>query len=185
LEDIIRQCLDGKEGAWKMLVDLFSKRIFNLAHQFAGNSQEAEDLTQDIFIKLYRSLPKYDFGRNFAAWFLTLAKNHLIDEYRRTKWEKRNRDDFDDRLRVAAAETGDPEANLAADEAKRTLWESLNLLPAETRMAVILKEIQGRKYEEVAEIMSLPVGTVKSRINRGRLQLARFILSAKERSHEL
>jgi len=168
-----------------MLVDLFSKRIFNLAYQFAGNSQEAEDLTQDIFIKLYRSLPRYGFGRNFSAWFLTLAKNHLIDEYRRTKWEKRNRDDYDDCLRAAASDTGDPEAVLAVEEARRTLWQGLNRLSADVRMAVILKEIQGQKYEDVAEIMGLPVGTVKSRINRGRLQLARLIRSDKGSSHAM
>jgi RNA polymerase sigma-70 factor (ECF subfamily) len=185
LEDIIRECLDGKEGAWKMLVDLFSKRIFNLAYQFAGNAQEAEDLTQDIFLKLHRNLDRYDFDRNFAAWLLTLAKNHLIDEYRRTKWEKRNRDDFDDQLRVTASADDGPETGLAAEETKKVLWEGLNRLSPETRMAVILKEIQGRKYEEVAEILNVPVGTVKSRINRGRVQLAGLIRSAKERSHEL
>jgi RNA polymerase sigma-70 factor (ECF subfamily) len=168
-----------------MLVNLFSKRIFNLAYQFAGSYQEAEDLTQDIFLKLHGALPKFDFGRNFAAWLLTLARNYLIDEYRRTKWEKRNRDDFDDHLRVAASAVDDPEAGFAAEEAKKTLWEGLNRLQADTRMAVILKEIQGHKYEEVAEIMGVPVGTVKSRINRGRLELARLLKAAKERSHEL
>ena len=185
LDEIIRHCLDGKEGAWNMLVSLFSKRIFNLAYQFAGSYQEAEDLTQDIFVKLYGTLPKFDFGRNFAAWFLTLAKNHLIDVHRRTKWEKRNRDDFDDQLRVIPSGTDDPEAGALLAETRKILWDGMNLLPADMRLAVILKEIQGKKYEEVAEIMGVPVGTVKSRINRGRLQLARLLKDAKEKSHEL
>ena len=185
LDEIIRDSLDGKEGAWNMLVNLFSKRIFNLAYQFAGSYQEAEDLTQDVFVKLYGALPKFDFGRNFSAWLLTLAKNHLIDEYRRTKWEKRNRDDFDDHLRIAPSGTDDPEAELPAAESRKILWEGLNRLPADIRMAVILKEIQGKKYEDVAEIMDVPVGTVKSRINRGRLQLARLLKDAKEKSHDL
>ena len=162
-----------------MLVDLYSKKVFNMAYQFAGNVPEAEDLTQDIFLKLHGALPKYDFGKNFTAWFLTLAKNALIDEYRRTKWEKRQRDDFDETLH-AAADADDPERQLAREEARKLLWAGLDALPPDMRLAVILKEIQGKKYEEVAEILGLPVGTVKSRINRGRLQLAKILRDPKQ-----
>jgi RNA polymerase sigma-70 factor (ECF subfamily) len=165
-----------------MLVDLYSKKIFNLAYQFAGSREEAEDLTQDIFIKLYGALSKYDFERNFTAWFLTLARNHLIDAYRRTKWEKRQRDDFEDHA-ASIASSDDPERGLALEETKRVLWEGLNRLPNDVRIAVILKEIQGKSYEETAEIMSLPVGTVKSRISRGRLQLAKLLRDRKESVH--
>ena len=79
-----------------MLVDAYSKRVFNMAYQFSGSYEEAEDLTQDIFIKLYNSLTKYDFSKNFSAWLLTMSKNYLIDQYRRTKWEKKKRDNFDE-----------------------------------------------------------------------------------------
>jgi RNA polymerase sigma-70 factor (ECF subfamily) len=184
LEAIIRDCLDGKEGAWKMLVDLYSKKVFNMAFQFTGSFQESEDLTQDIFVKLYRSLDKFEMGKNFTAWMLTLAKNYLIDEYRRTKWEKKSRDDFEDHLPTLAGRD-DPESGLAEEETRSLLWSGLNRLPADIRMAVILKELQGKKYEEVAEITGVPVGTVKSRVNRGRLQLAQILKDAKERDHEL
>ena len=165
-----------------MLVDLYSKKIFNLAYQFAGSREEAEDLTQDIFVKLYGSLSKYDFARSFPAWFMTLAKNQLIDAYRRTRWEKRQRDDFDERT-AAAASADDPERGLAFEETRRVLWDGLNRLPPDIRMAVILKEIQGKSYEETAEIMGLPVGTAKSRVSRGRLQLARHLRDHKESVH--
>jgi len=167
-----------------MLVDLYSKKIFNMSYQFAGSFQEAEDLTQDIFVKLHHTLTKYDFGKNFTAWFLTLAKNHLIDEYRRTKWEKKQRDDFDEHVRTAAADD-DPEHGLAEEENRKMLWAGLNVLANDMRMAIILKEIQGKTYEEVAEILGVPVGTVKSRINRGRLQLAKILRNRKERTHDL
>lgn len=165
-----------------MIVDLYSKKVFNLAFQFSGSREEAEDLTQDIFIKLYGSLSKYDFERSFTAWFLTLARNHLIDSYRRTKWEKRQRDDFETHAGTLAS-GDDPERGLALEETKRVLWQGLNLLPADVRMAVILKEIQGKSYEETAEIMGLPIGTVKSRISRGRLQLAKLLRDRKESIH--
>lgn len=162
-----------------MLVNFYARRVFNMAYQFAGSYQEAEDLTQDIFLKLYGALRKYDFERDFTAWLLTLAKNHLIDAYRRTKWEKASRDDFDERG-LAARASDNPEAGLDRDVSRRLVWESLNLLSSEVRMAVILRDIQNKSYEEIAEMMSIPIGTLKSRINRGRLQLAKILNENKE-----
>lgn len=174
LNDVIRECLAGSQGAWETLVNTFAKRIFNMAYQFSGSRQEAEDRTQEVFLKLSGALPKYDFGKNFTAWFLTLAKNHLIDEYRRTKWEKTQRDDYDERVLAQTAHDG-PEQSLVAKETKALVWEGLNRLSADMRMVIILRDLQGKSYEEVAEILSLPLGTVKSRVNRARLQLAQVL----------
>jgi RNA polymerase sigma-70 factor (ECF subfamily) len=184
IKTIVQECLEGKEGAWKMLVNTYSKRIFNMAYQFAGSYQEAEDLTQDIFLKLYNSLSKYDFKRNFSAWLLTLAKNYLIDQYRRTKWEKKTREDFNDHY-LSSEAFENPEEGLVIEENKRTIWQGINNLTSEIRVAVILRDIQGKQYDEIAEIMSLPLGTVKSRINRGRLQLAKILKEKKEIGNEM
>ena len=167
-----------------MLVNAYSKRIFNMSYQFVGSYQEAEDLTQDIFLKLYNSLAKYDFKKNFTAWLLTLAKNHLIDQYRKTKWEKKTRDNFDDYY-LTSDTFENPEEKVVKEENRKTIWEGINNLSSEIRMAVILRDIQEKKYEEIAEIMSLPLGTVKSRVNRGRLQLAKILKEKKERRNEM
>jgi len=174
LEATIRDCLDGSQSAWKALVDAFARRVFSMAYQFCGSREEAEDRTQEVFLKLHGALPKYDFGKNFTAWFLTLAKNHLIDEYRRTKWEKTQRDDFDERVLSQAAGSG-PEENLVAKETKALVWEGLNRLSADMRMVIILRDLQGQSYEEVAATLGLPLGTVKSRVNRARIQLAQVL----------
>jgi RNA polymerase sigma-70 factor (ECF subfamily) len=158
--------------------------VFNLAYQFAGSYQEAEDLTQDVFLKLYGALPKYDFAKNFTAWLLTLAKNHLIDTYRRTKWEKANRDEFDENFKAADA-VSNPEAGLTREADRKLIWESLNKLAPESRLAVILRDVQEKSYEEIAEILNLPLGTVKSRIHRARLELAEILRGRKEGSDEL
>lgn len=149
-----------------------------MAYQFCGTRQEAEDLTQDIFLKLYNSLPKYDPTKNFTAWLLTLSKNFLIDEYRRTKWEKKQRDDFDDWTLSADSRTN-PEENLIRKQNRELAWEGLNRLSSEMRMAIILRDLQGRSYEEIAEILDLPLGTVKSRVSRARLQLAQVLQDRK------
>jgi len=145
-----------------------------MAYQFCGSREEAEDRTQEVFLKLHGALPKYDFGKNFTAWLLTLTKNHLIDEYRRTKWEKTQRDEFDERVLAQAGASG-PEESLVARETKALVWEGLGRLPADMRMVIILRDLQGRSYEEIAESLGLPLGTVKSRVNRARLQLAQVL----------
>jgi len=150
-----------------------------MAFQFTGSHPEAEDLTQEIFMKVYSSLGKFDVEKNFTAWLLTLAKNHLIAEYRRTKWEKRNRDDFEKVLEHEPGRGGVEEGALQ-EENRKVLWKGLNRLPCEIRLAIILKELQGKKYEEVAEVLHLPLGTVKSRINRGKLMLAKILQEHKE-----
>jgi len=144
-----------------------------MAYQFCGRYEEAEDLTQEIFMKIYTSLSKYDEKKDFTAWVLTLAKNHLIDVYRKTRREKSLRDELDEHLQVAL--TPGPEAELVAAQERQSLWRGLGQLSPEIRLAIILKEIQGKSYEEVATIMNIPVGTVKSRINRGKIQLARLL----------
>jgi len=175
VKEIIQNCLKGETGAWKMLVDLYSKRIFNLAYQFAGSYQEAEDLTQDIFFKLYSSLKKYNFNRDFTAWFLTLARNHLIDEFRRTRLEKSQRTDFEG-LTLSAAESHDPEHHYLNLEKTELVRQALQQLSPDLRTVLVLREIQGFSYEEIAARLKLPLGTVKSRVNRGRLQIAGAIL---------
>ena len=166
-----------------MLVDAYSKRVFNMAYQFSGSYEEAEDLTQDIFIKLYNSLTKYDFSKNFSAWLLTMSKNYLIDQYRRTKWEKKTRDDFNE-FNLASSETENPEYSFSQEENKKLVWQGFNFLSADLRMAVILRDIQGKKYDEIAEILDIPLGTIKSRVNRGRLQLAKILKENKEKGEE-
>lgn len=178
MNEIVRECLEGRQGAWETLMNTYAKRVFNMAYQFCGNREEAEDLTQDIFLKLHHSLSKFDFQKNFTAWLLTLSKNYLIDEYRRTKWERTQRDEFDERVLAQSTLSG-PEDNLARKETQALIWEGLNHLSSEMRMAVILRDLQGRSYEEMAEILDLPLGTVKSRVNRARLALAEVLKDRK------
>ncbi len=167
-----------------MLVNAYSKRIFNMAYQFTGTYQEAEDMTQEIFLKLYTSLTRYDFEKNFNAWLLTLAKNYLIDNYRKTKWEKKTRDDFNEHY-LRAEPSSSPEAGIQERENKEFLWKGLNQLSSEVRMTVILRDIQGKRYDEIADIMNLPLGTVKSRVNRGRIQLAKILRQEKENTDDM
>ncbi|HRD01257.1 MAG TPA: RNA polymerase sigma factor [Candidatus Saccharicenans sp.] len=175
VKELVQECLQGETGAWKMLVDCYSKRIFNLAYQFAGSRQEAEDLTQEIFLKLFRSLSKYDFERDFTAWFLTLSRNYLIDEFRKRKAEKSQRFDGE-ASSLPAVEKDNPEIRYLDEEKAEMVRLGLQQLPPELRMVLVLREIEGFSYEEIAREIKVPLGTVKSRVNRARIHLARIIL---------
>jgi RNA polymerase sigma-70 factor (ECF subfamily) len=171
---LISLCLEGDESAWKMIVNTYAPQIFNLAYHFTGSQEEAEDVTQEIFLKLLSSLKKYKEKMNFTAWLLTLTRNHLIDRYRREKKAKSLRQELDENF-VKETKSQSPENNLARKETQVIVWQALDQLSPEIRLSIILFDILGKTYEEVAEILNIPVGTVKSRINRGRLQLARLL----------
>jgi RNA polymerase sigma-70 factor (ECF subfamily) len=107
----------------------------------------------------------------------------LIDQYRKTKWERTKRDDFNDYYLASTFES--PENGVVRSEHKKIIWESLNHLSSDIRMVLILRDFQEKKYEEIAEIMGLPLGTIKSRVNRGRLQLAKILKEKKEKENEM
>ncbi|HZX09659.1 MAG TPA: RNA polymerase sigma factor [Acidobacteriota bacterium] len=184
IEEIIKECIKGNPRTWKMLIDTYSKKIFNLAYQFTGTYETAEDMTQEIFIKVHKSLHKFDFGRNFNAWILTLSRNFLIDHYRKTKLEKKKRTEYDERI-LDSDDHADPEKEMLKKNSQKIIWYGLKSLSSDVRMAVILRDIQGKKYEEIAEIMSAPLGTIKSRVNRGRIQLAKIIKENQGEKNEL
>ncbi len=158
-----------------MLVDLYSKKIFNLAYQFSDSPQEAEDLTQEIFLKLYQVLDKYNFERDFTAWFLTLARNYLIDEFRRTRKERLNRTDFEGAVLIAS-ESESPEIRYLGQEKGQLIRSVLQQLSPELRIVIVLREIEGFSYKEIASQLKLPLGTVKSRVNRGKIEIAQAVL---------
>lgn len=157
-----------------MIVNTYAPQIFNLAFHFTHSREEAEDLTQEIFLKLFSSLKKYRQEMNFNAWLLTLARNHLIDKYRRGKKEKSLRQELDEKT-VSELGVLSPENSLDQKEIKLIVWNAIDQLSPEVRLSLILFDLMGKTYEEAAEVLGVPVGTIKSRINRGRLQLARLL----------
>lgn len=180
--DLLKRCREGDQAAWRDLVAEHGRKVFNLAYRFVGRVDEAEDVTQEIFVKVYRSLDRFrESDGTFAAWLMTVARNHAIDRYRRRR---------DDRARLA----GDPVAlatipspeegpleGLEREERAQLVHRGLQSLPPAFREALILCDLQGSSHEEAAASLGIPVGTVKSRLNRGRLELARRLLAASAR----
>jgi len=175
-EALIQRCLRGDQAAWDRIVRLHWRRVFNVAYKFVGKHDEAEDLTQEIFIKVFRSLGTFDRRANFQTWLVSVSRNLCIDHYRSVRKERQtiDRDVDANDLSPAAAEPG-PIAALEQRDRVALLREALASLPDTLRMAVVMRDIQELSYQDIATRLDLPEGTVKSRINRGRTELARQI----------
>lgn len=173
---IIERCLQGDQAAWELIVRQYRRKVFNIAYKFVGRHDLAEDLTQDVFLKLFRSLDTFDRRANFQAWLISVSRNLCIDHYRSVRKEREtmNRDIDPADLRPVA---GDVPADLRLVERDRAqmLRAALDKLPPALRTAVLLRDIQELSYQDIARQLRLPEGTVKSRINRGRAELARQI----------
>ena len=182
---LVGRCLSGDAAAWEAIVRQYNRRIYNVCYRFAGTAEDAEDLTQEVFIKMYRTLNSYDASKGaLITWVTTIARNLLVDHFRRSKHDR-----MTDSLE--AAPPGDPEAltlgeqlpdlgpspdaGVQTQETQRVVHLALQKLSPELREAVILRDLQDLEYREIAQVLRVPEGTVKSRINRGRAELARHL----------
>jgi RNA polymerase sigma factor (sigma-70 family) len=182
---LVRRCLAGDAAAWEEIVQRYNRRIYNICYRFAGSADDAQDLTQDVFVKMYRTLNTYDLERGaFMTWVTTMTRNLLVDHFRKTKQDR-----ITDSLDAAPSEQEDalrlsdriedkgapPDASVRSRETRETVHQALQKLSPELREAVILRDLQDMDYREIATVLKVPEGTVKSRINRGRAELARLL----------
>jgi RNA polymerase sigma-70 factor (ECF subfamily) len=182
--ELIPLCLAGREEAWSELVRRHRRRVFNIAYQFVGRFDEAQDLTQDLFLKIFHSLSRYDTGRNFVFWLTKITKNLCIDHYRQRRRERELFTEGEEVLKVLESVRGDPYARVRRLERAEFLRRGLQTLSPDLRQAVVLRDIQELTYDEIATKLGIPEGTVKSRINRGRTELAR-VLNAREEEEQV
>jgi len=181
---IVRCCMDGDSGAWAELVRTHHRRVYGLCYRFTGNSADAEDLTQDVFLKIYSNLAAFDVNRgSLQVWITTMTRNLLVDNFRRTRNQRATGSldegwDGADELKPAdrlMASGPSPHERAAQKELSRMVQEALARVSVELREAVILRDLQDLDYKEIAQVLGIPEGTVKSRISRGRAELARLL----------
>ena len=182
---LVRRCVSGDAVAWQEIVQQYHRRIYNICYRFSGSADDASDLAQEVFIKMYRTLATFDMTRaSFMTWVTTVTRNLLVDHFRKGKYDR-----LTDSLDAAPASQEDgltlaeqladrgasPEAHIRSQETQRLVHEGLKRLSPELREAVILRDLQDMDYKEIAKVLNVPEGTVKSRINRGRTELARIL----------
>jgi len=175
-EALIQRCLNGDQGAWDLIVKQYWRKVFNVAYKFVGKHDEAEDLAQDIFLKIFKSLDTFDRRANFQTWLISVSRNLCIDHYRSVRKERETIDrDVDANELAPPSRDAGPMAALEQRDRVSLLRQALAALPETLRTAVLMRDIRELSYQEIADQLRLPEGTVKSRINRGRTELARQI----------
>lgn len=176
MDAVIERCLKGDQLAWASIVQQHRRKVFNLAYKFVGRYDEAEDLTQDIFIKIFKALHTFDRRANFQTWLISVSRNLCIDHYRSVRKERETIDrDVDTADLSPVSKEESPVASLEHADRVTLLREAMAALPDTLREAVLMRDIQELSYQEIADRLALPEGTVKSRINRGRTELARQV----------
>ena len=182
---LVAGCMHGDAMAWHQLVLSQHRRIYAICYRFTGSPTDAEDLTQEVFLKVYRNLASYDLGKgSFHTWLTTLTRNLLVDHFRRTR-QDRATDSLDESLsgdmdgvtlgdRLADKRAGQHE-QVAQLQLRAKVQHALKQLSPELREAVILRDLQDMDYKDIAAVLRIPEGTVKSRISRGRGELARIL----------
>ncbi|HET9698211.1 MAG TPA: sigma-70 family RNA polymerase sigma factor [Terriglobales bacterium] len=182
---LVRRCIAGDAEAWEEIVRQYNRRIYSVCYRFTGSTDDAEDLAQEVFIKLYRTLGSYAPEKGaFATWVMTMTRNLLVDHFRKTK-QDRATDSLDAGLTEEedSLSLGDkiqdqsPSADdrIQRRETQEMVQKAIQKLSPELREAVILRDLQDMDYKEIAVALKVPEGTVKSRINRGRMELARLL----------
>ena len=178
IDAIIRKMKTGDMEAWNMMIDTYSKKIYNLALNFAGNYDDASDITQDIFLKVFNNIDKFHEDKNFNSWLLKLSRNYCIDYWRKNKNHKQKlvlkENLYDDKIQGNIKTPEDSEIN---SQDIQFLRQKLKLLSPDLRALIIMRDIQNFSYQEIAENLDIPLGTTKSRINRARLKLAKIVLN--------
>ncbi len=182
---LVRRCVSGDAAAWQEIVQQYHRRIYNICYRFSGSADDAADLAQEVFIKMYRTLSTFDTSRaSFMTWVTTVTRNLLVDHFRKGKYDR-----ITDSLDATPANQEDgltyaeqlqdpgagPEARARSRESQKLVHEGLRRLSPELREAVILRDLQDMDYKDIAKVLNVPEGTVKSRINRGRTELARVL----------
>ena len=182
--EVVRRCLSGESPAWTELVRAHHRRVYALCYRFTGSGSDAEDLTQDVFLKIYANLKSFDVDRgSLQVWITTLTRNLLVDHFRRSRniratgsldegWDETGELRPIDRLEATGPSQHD---QATRRELEKMVQNALAQVSPELREAVILRDLQDMDYKEIAQVLSIPEGTVKSRISRGRAELARLL----------
>ena len=176
--ELIRRARAGDGVAWEEIVTNFSRRIFNLAYRFTSSVEGAEDLTQEVFIRIYKTLDQYDAKQgDLSNWLMRLARNLIIDDYRHRQRNPQNTmaDTVEDHTYHLRAVGTSAQKEMERRELCANVQEGIDKLPGDLRTCVILRDIEELSYQEIVDVLKIPEGTVKSRINRGRIELAKIL----------
>jgi len=176
--ELVKRCRAGDGTAWEQIVSAYSRRVYNLAYRFTSRADAAEDLTQEVFIRVYKSLDQYDARQgDLQNWLMRLARNLIIDDYRKRQRAPQDSyaDDLEDHTYHLHTTSNSVQREIERRELGKQVQRGIDRLSPDLRTCVILRDIEELSYQEIVDLLKIPEGTVKSRINRGRIELAKIL----------
>jgi RNA polymerase sigma-70 factor (ECF subfamily) len=177
---LVRRATEGDAGAFSRLVAQFQPKVLSFAMAFTSDRDEASDLAQEAMIKVYRAIASYRFESAFSTWLFRIVKNTFLDAYKSRAAKERAMETTIEGELHHLEEAALAEDRLLRAETRRGVWRALKKVPVPYRMVVVLFDIQGFPYDEIARVLDLPLGTVKSRLKRGRDALREEIFRSRE-----
>ncbi len=181
-EELIARFQQGDERAYIELVRRYKDRLMNFVYRYLNSREQAEDVVQDTLLKLYTSAHMYREIAKFSTWIFTIAANLAKSELRRIKRRRVisiHEMGFDDKEYEIPSEDFNPEKESTASYGEKQIQQAIDTLPNQFKTVIILREVQQLSYEEISQILGISIGTVKSRINRGRLRLQKLLKELK------
>lgn len=181
-KDLVERCRKGDDEAWREMVDHLGQRVYSVAYHFSLKREDAEELSQEIFLKIFENLHRYDGSYPLVAWVVSLSRNLCIDRYRRKKRERSFRFVSDDAVAPLLQSSDDPAAQAIQKERTKLLFWALSEIPEDLSEILVLRDLEGLAYDEIGKALDLPDGTVKSRLFRARAEVARKVRERNETS---
>jgi RNA polymerase sigma-70 factor (ECF subfamily) len=169
---LIGRFLAGEEPAFDRLVERYYQRIDRVAQQVVRHPMAAEDITQEVFLRAYRALPRFRGEASFYSWLYRITINLCLNHLRRQAHQVPTAEEA---VISGSPVVNDPAVVLEVQERERTIRQAIDALPAHYRIAIILRDLEGLSYQEVADVLGIPLGTVKSRINVGKSLLRKAL----------
>jgi RNA polymerase sigma-70 factor (ECF subfamily) len=176
-EDLMAEAAEGSERAFSELVGRYRSRVLNLVSRLLNDREASDDISQEVFVRVFLHRKNYRRGAKFSTWLFTIAANLAKNEIRRRK-RRRNwssLDELQEQLHDSSLQLMDPKGNREAEvdsaQIQGIVGEAITTLPERYRLALVLRDVEGLAYEEIAQVLGIPGGTVRSRINRARLML--------------
>jgi RNA polymerase sigma-70 factor (ECF subfamily) len=182
-EELIKRFQNGDQRAYIELVKRYKDRLLNFVYRYLSSFEQSQDVVQDTLMKLYTSAHMYREIAKFSTWIFTIAANLAKSELRR---QKRRRVisihtmGYDNKEYEIPSEDYSPERETTSNYGEKQIQEAIDTLPDQFKTVIILREVQQLSYEEISQILGISIGTVKSRINRGRLRLQKMLKELKE-----
>jgi RNA polymerase sigma-70 factor (ECF subfamily) len=174
-KSLVEKCRSGNDDAWREMVERFGPRLYSVAYHFTLKREDAEELTQEIFLKVFENLHRYDGSFPLVAWIVSVARNLCIDRYRRRKRERSFRFVQDDAVAPLLRSEDDPSADALRKERTKLLFWAISEIPEDLAEILVLRDLDGMAYDEIGRALRLPDGTVKSRLFRARAEVAKKI----------